>query len=102
MDKLSLNYVKSLVQSATSHRGKACATFLGALMCSEAFYPFSQIFVIFGHFSPGIPLLQGPFVARFLSLLGNFCHVLLLFKAPNVGPSGPPAGIRERSERDLT
>ncbi len=31
-----------------------------------------------------------------------FCHGIPLFKASFIGPSGPPGGIRERSERALT
>ena len=72
---------------------------------SDVFRGFLPVFADFRHFlalftrnSPVAGSVRWPF----LSFLGNFCHVILLFKAPSVGPSGPPAGIRERSERDLT
>ena len=49
-----------------------------------------------------ILLLKGPSIAHFCHFLSQFRPEIPLFKAPSVGPSGPPAGIRERSERDLT
>ena len=55
-----------------------------------------------GNFCHVILLLKGPFIAHFCHFLSQFRPEIPLFKAPSVGPSGPPAGIRERSERDLT
>ena len=46
--------------------------------------------------------LKGPSIAHFLSFFSQFRREIPLLKAPFIGPSGPPAGIRERSERDLT
>ena len=46
--------------------------------------------------------VEGSIHCPFLSFLSQFRPEIPLFKAPSVGPSGPPAGIRERSERDLT
>ena len=72
---------------------------------SEVLRGFLPVFADFRHFSAlftGNSPVAGSVRWPFLSFFGNFCHVILLFKAPSVGPSGPPAGIRERSERDLT
>ena len=60
------------------------------------------IFVIFGQLFTRNSPVAGPVRLPFLSFLSQFRHEIPLFKAPSVGPSGPPAGIRERSERDLT
>ena len=60
------------------------------------------IFVIFGQLLSCDSPVEGSVHCPFLSFLSQFRHEIPLFKAPSVGPSGPPAGIRERSERDLT
>ena len=60
------------------------------------------IFVIFGQLLSCDSPVEGSVRCPFLSYLSQFRHAIPLFKAPAVGPSGPPAGIRERSERDLT
>ena len=60
------------------------------------------IFVIFGQLLSCDSPVEGSVHCPFLSYLSQFRPEIPLFKAPSVGPSGPPAGIRERSERDLT
>ena len=60
------------------------------------------ILVIFGQLLSCDSPVEGSVHCPFLSFLSQFCPGIPLLKAPSVGPSGPPAGIRERSERDLT
>ena len=60
------------------------------------------ILVIFGQLSSRDSPVEGSINCPFWSFLSQFRHEIPLLKAPFVGPSGPPAGIRERSERDLT
>ena len=60
------------------------------------------IFVTFEELFTGNSPVAGSIRWPFLSFLGNFSPGIPLLQGPFVGPSGPPAGIRERSERDLT
>ena len=60
------------------------------------------IFVTFGQLLSCDSPVEGSVHCPFLSFLSQFRHEIPLLKAPSVGPLGPPAGIRERSERDLT
>ena len=60
------------------------------------------ILVTFGqHLSCDSPV-EGSVHCSFWSFLTQFRPEISLLKAPFIGPSSPPAGIRERSERDLT
>ena len=59
-------------------------------------------FVIFGQLLSCDSPVEGSVHCSFWSFLTQFRPEISLLKAPSIGPSGPPAGIRERSERDLT
>ena len=60
------------------------------------------IFVTFGQLLSCDSPVEGSVRCPFLSFLTQFRPEISLLKAASVGPLGPPAGIRERSERDLT
>ena len=73
--------------------------------CSEVFRSFLPVFADFHHFSALFTRnspVAGSVRWPFLSFLTQFRPEIPLLQGPFVGPLGPPAGIRERSERDLT
>ena len=58
--------------------------------------------IIFGQLLSCDSPVEGSDYSPFWSFLTQFRHGISMLKAPFIGPSGPPAGIHERSERDLT
>ena len=75
-------------------------TFLPEFPCSRV--RLLPIVIVFGRLLSCDSPVEGSVHCSFWSFLTQFRPEISLLKAPFIGPSGPPAGIHERSERDLT